>query len=364
MRVVHHAVVNDTIVDAQCPCGLVKDPADGSLVLAFQDKGDVVAGTVTHFVRSSDGGRSWSKPFASYKDPDKSVGAGVGLVQLPTGRIFAVIMEIRHRDVSLEGFKSPRQSRTVIADFDPRTARLRPRSVLPQPPDSLVGAMTTNILRLSNGDLILPAYLVPMDSAKPATGTVYGSGLFRSRDDGKTWGAFELVFGKNPRKPGITYNESAIFEKPDGTLVALARYDNETPARLRFMGKAVSKDSGKTWSTPVDSTIPAICPAIARRSDGRYLMFAGALDEPVPRTCILYDSPDGEDFVKLGQPYYSRTAGRPWNTATGGSQVILHLQGNRYVLSFYSADKSLPGRDHTYVDSNVVEIHPRVLGSP
>jgi hypothetical protein len=52
MKVVCHAVVNDTIVGAQAPCGLVRDPSDGSLVLAFQDKGDIVAGTVTYFVRS------------------------------------------------------------------------------------------------------------------------------------------------------------------------------------------------------------------------------------------------------------------------------------------------------------------------
>lgn len=356
MSVLHHAVVNDTIPDAQTPTGLVKDPSDGSLVLAFQDKGDVVAGTVTHFVRSIDGGKSWSQPFASYQDADPKVGAGVGFVQLPTGRIIAVIMEVEHTDVSVEGFKAPRKSRTVIADFDPHTAKLTPVSKLPQPPDSLVGAMPTNFIKLSNGDLILPAYLIPMDLHKPSPGVVYGSGLFRSRDDGKTWGDFELVFGKHPQQPEIFYNESVIFEKPDGTLVAFARYDNETPPAKRFMGKVVSKDFGRTWSAPVDSDLPAICPALLRRTDASYLMFAGALDERVPRTNMLYYSADGERFTKLGQPYYSRTGGNPWNTATGGSQVLLPLGGDQYVVSFYAADKNLPGRDGTYVDSNVIEI--------
>ena len=36
LQVVHHAIVNDTIVDAQTPCGLVKDPSDDSLVLAME----------------------------------------------------------------------------------------------------------------------------------------------------------------------------------------------------------------------------------------------------------------------------------------------------------------------------------------
>lgn len=356
MTVLHHTVVNDTIVDAQTPVGLVKDASDGSLVLAFQDKGDVVAGTVTHFVRSTDGGKSWSQPFASYKDPNPKVGAGVGFTQLPDGRIIAVIMEVEHTDTSAEGFKAPRKSRTVIADFDPKSAKLKPVAKLDQPADSLVGAMPTNIVRLNNRDLILPGYLIPMDFAKPASGVVYGSGLYRSRDDGKSWEKFELVFAKRDDRPEIFYNESVILEKADGTLVAFARYDNDTAPAKRFMGKAVSKDAGRTWTVPGDSDIPAICPVPLRRGDGSYLMFAGALDERLPRTNMLYFSPDGEKFTKLGQPYYSRTNGNPWNTATGGSQVMLSLGGDKYVLSFYAADKELTGRDKTYVDSNVVEV--------
>ena len=107
--------------------------------------------------------------------------------------------------------------------------------------------------------------------------------------------------------------------------------------------------------TIVDAQTP--CGLVKDPSDGSFLMFAGALGERVPRTNILYYSADGEHFTKLGQPYYSRTGGHPWNTATGGSQVTVHLEGDTYVVAFYSADKSLPGRDHTYIDSNVVEIN-------
>lgn len=358
LKVLHHVVVNDEIVDAQTPVGLVIDPSDRSLVVAFQDHGDVVAGTVTHFARSVDGGRSWSKPFAKYQHPDKAVGAGVGFVQLPSQRCVAVIMEISHTDLSVEGFKAPRRSRTVFADFDPQTAKVTPVAVIPQPEDTLVGVMATNLFELSNGDLILPAYQIPMDFAKPVAGVTYGSGLFRSRDEGKTWGQFELVFGKNEAHPDIFYNESVIFEKPDGTLVAWARYDNETPPARRFMGITFSSDAGRTWSPPKDSLIPAICPSRLRTPNGSYLMFAGSLDAPVPRTCMLYHSPDGETMTQLGAPFYTRTDGKPQNTATGGSQVLIHWKEDQYVLSFYAADKRLPGRDHTYIDSNVVEIMP------
>jgi hypothetical protein len=74
---------------------------------------------------------------------------------------------------------------------------------------------------------------------------------------------------------------------------------------------------------------------------------------------MLYQSPDGETMTQLGVPFYTRTNGRPQNTATGGSQVLIHWKDNQYVLSFYAADKLLPGRDHTYIDSNVVEINSR-----
>ncbi|MFN8855284.1 MAG: sialidase family protein [Planctomycetaceae bacterium] len=352
----HHAIVTDTIPDAQSPCGLARDPVDGSLVLGFQDKGDVVAGTVTHFVRSHDGGQTWSPPFASYRHPDKSVGAAIGFTQLSPRQTVAVIMEITHTDVSVEGFRAPRQSRTLFARFDPHTAGVTPVSVLPQPPETLVGAMPQNLVTLRNGDLVLPAYLTPMDWARPTPGVDYGSGLFRSRDGGQTWSRFSRIFGPHPTQPEIFYNESVIFEKADGTLVAFARYDNETPPRNRRMGKVVSRDAGQTWSDTVDSDLPAICPAQLRLPGGGYLMFAGALDEPTPRTCMLYHSLDGETFTKLGQPFYSRTGGHPFNTATGGSQVLLPLGDDRFVLAFYAGDRDLPGRDKTYIDSNVVEL--------
>jgi hypothetical protein len=358
LLVLHHAIVTDTIPDAQSPCGLAHDPVDGSLVLGFQDKGDVVAGTVTHFVRSRDGGKTWSPPFASYRHPDKSVGAAIGFTQLNPRQTVAVIMEITHTDVSVEGFKAPRKSRTLFARFDPHTAAVTPVSVLPQPPETLVGAMPQNLVTLRNGDLVLPAYLTPMDWAKPAAGIDYGSGLFRSRDGGKTWSQFTRIFGPHPTHPEIFYNESILLEKADGTLVAFARYDNDTPPRERRMGKVISRDGGLSWSPPVDSDLPAICPAISRLSNGDYLMFAGALDEPIPRTCQLYHSLNGETFSKLGAPYYSRNGGPPFNTATGGSQVLLPLGDDRFVLAFYAGDRELPGRDKTYIDSNVVEIRP------
>ena len=358
LKILHHAIVTDTIPDAQSPCGLALDPVDGSLVLGFQDKGDVVAGTVTHFVRSRDEGRTWSRPFASYRHPDKTVGAAVGFTQIGPEQTVAVIMEITHTDVSVEGFKAPRKSRTLFARFDPHTAAITPIATLPQPAETLVGAMPQNLIALRNGDLLLPAYLIPMNWAHPNPGIDYGSGLFRSRDGGKTWTPFQKIFGPHPTQPEIFYNESVIFEKADGTLVAFARYDNETPPRDRRMGKVRSRDGGQTWSDVVNSDLPAICPALCRLDNGQHLMFAGALDEPIPRTCMLYHSPDGESFTKLGAPFYSRTGGQPFNTATGGSQVLLPLGHNRFVLAFYGGDRDLPGRDKTYIDSNLVELQP------
>jgi hypothetical protein len=356
LRVLHHAVVTDTIADAQSPCGLACDPVDGSLVLGFQDKGDVVAGTVTHFVRSHDGGQTWSPPFASYRHPEPSVGAAIGFIQLSPRQTVAVIMEITHTDVSVEGFKAPRKSRTLFARFDPHNAAITPIATLPQPAETLVGAMPQNLIQLRNGDLLLPAYLTPMDWDHPNPKLDYGSGLFRSRDGGQTWSPFTRIFGPHPTRPEIFYNESVIFEKADGTLVAFARYDNDTPPRERRMGKVVSRDGGQTWSATVDSDLAAICPAQLRLPGGGYLMFAGALDEPIPRTCLLYHSNDGETFTKLGPTFYSRTGGKPFNTATGGSQVLLPLEDRRFVLAFYGGDRDLPGRDKTYIDSNIIEL--------
>jgi hypothetical protein len=38
--------------------------------------------------------------------------------------------------------------------------------------------------------------------------------------------------------------------------------------------------------------------------------------------------------------------------------VLLPLGHNRFVLAFYGGDRDLPGRDKTYIDSNLVELQP------
>jgi hypothetical protein len=64
----------------------------------------------------------------------------------------------------------------------------------------------------------------------------------------------------------------------------------------------------------------------------------------------------GLDWTYHGHPYYSRTNGTPWNSATDGSQAMVSLGGNKLYVVFYAADSESPGRDRIYIDGCLLEL--------
>ena len=66
---------------------------------------------------------------------------------------------------------------------------------------------------------------------------------------------------------------------------------------------------------------------------------------------------DGESFQPIGVPEYTRPGhGGPYNSATGGGQSMIEIAPDTFMITFYSADPVLPGRDHCYVDSCVFKL--------
>lgn len=208
---------------------------------------------------------------------------------------------------------------------------------------------------MPNGDWVLPGY--GSAKGKIVPGEVYGSGFFRSTDKGKTWGKFERAFIDDPapgEKP-YRFNEIDMLVKEDGTVVAFARIDSRPRCHL---WKTESKDNGKTWSKPVETKVPGLYPAIIKLDNGGYFMVAGnRYTRPIIRTVNFFYSPDGDEFTYVGMPYYTRTGGKPYNSATGGMQaVIKDPASGRYIVTFYSFDPTLHGTGKCYVDSNILEI--------
>lgn len=353
MRIIHSGVVNDKIVDAQCPTGVAK-LENGEIVSVFVDHGDVVAGSTNYFVTTKNNGKRWSRPFMKIAPTQDEVGVAIAFNQLKDGRIFGTRSDVSHTDTSTEGFKSYRVSKSYVVSFDFAEKTHTRIAELEAPFASIQGVMGMNFTKLSNGDILLPCYIYA--PAEPEEGFPFGSGFYRSTDDGKTWGKFELAFQEPDPSNPFSFNESVIFEKEDHTLVAFARIDSRP---VNNMWKVTSTDFGKTWSMPEETLIPAVCPSGFRTQDGYYIMLAGYLKADIPRTVTIFYSEDGENFIPLGRPYYSRPKdkqGRPNNTGTGGSQAIIEVSRNKFLVVFYGTDPKLTGRDQCYVDSCYFEI--------
>ena len=350
-KVLRYGIINNTVEDALSPSGLIKCK-NGDWVAIFQNKGDSTAGCEVFFVRSKDQGKTWSKPFKSIKNKDKAIGLSVNLFTLPNGVNIAIFNKIKHKDTSVTGFRGHRTSVVTIYRLNDDLTLSKIQN-LKNPANSLTAVEGNCITKLKNGDLILPAYHYSKGPA--AKGVAYGSGFFRSKDEGKSWGAFELAFKEpHPTKKKYMFNESTFAVKDDGSIVGFARVDSTKP---KYMWKVISRDNGATWSIPVKTNIPAVYPMITRLKNGKYVMLCGLLNIQPPRTVAFLISDDGENYTLAGRAFYTKNRGRSYNTATGGTQSFIKVGSNKLFITFYACDPELPGRHRTYIDGNLVEIN-------
>jgi len=358
LKVLRYGPVNDTVVDAISPGGLVKTMS-GDLIVTFSDKGDSAPGSKSYFVRSKDQGKTWARPFLIIEEKDKNVGLHTSLVQLPDGELMMIVNRITHRDSSRKGVFGHRESKIELKISKDNGETFEPAGFLDGAPGCLTATSST-VYQLNNGDLILPAYCYPKkDDAKE--GYQYGAGFFRRSATGKKWARLEQVFQDPPSvdEAKQNLNEAAFAVRDDGTVIAYARVDVHHGADFKEnrMWRCQSDDHGKTWSQPVETEIAGVWPMISRLDSGEFVLMCGLRDSKVRRrTTSIFTSKDAIHWRYRGHPYYSRNNGIPANSATGGSQSMISMGGNSLYVVFYAHDPLLPGYHKTYVDGCLLDL--------
>jgi len=360
VSIIESCVVNDTVPNAQTPFGLVR--AGDSLLAVFSDGGDLQPGAKAYLIRSDDLGKSWGEPYMVLSSEEPHMGIGGAMVSLPDDKILLIRIEMSHHS----------NDRTWDAVFKGRTCvyqletsvdggkTFQKGGTLPSAPNSTGGIMGT-IVTLANGDLILPAYQYPHAGKEP--GQEYGSGFFRSKDKGVTWGPLEVAF-TDPvpgRDKKLDFNEAAYVVRPDGSIVAYARIDSEIleegiwQSKGNHMWWAESKDNGETWSMPQETPIGGIFPALIRVGQDKYLLACG--DRHAGRKVSLYTSPNGLDFKYAIDAPYVRTKGVSISTATGGSQCFVPISENEVYMIYYAADPAEKTLDNTYIEGCLISVN-------
>ena len=366
VEVVRAAVVNDTIPNAMLPMGVVR-AGKNSLIAAFCDGIDFMPGSKGYLARSHDLGKTWEEPYLVLTPDQPNIGIAVGLTNLPNGNILLVkTVETYHSgDSTWDAVFKSRTSRFPLLLSTDEGKTFQDAGELPVP-ERMNGGVMSQVVELANGDFILPGF--QYQGGFPAeAGFQYGSGFFRSTDQGKTWGPLEVAF-QDPvpgQNENLAFSEAAYVVRPDGLIIAYARIDSQKlegddprvwQSKGNNMWRVESRDNGRTWSVPVETSIGGLFPAIVRMGADKYLLACGNRHAEPTRKVCFYTSQDGLDFQPAGFAPYERTGGQCLSSATGGSQALAVLNDEEVFLVYFAADPELTSEYRTYIEGALLKV--------
>jgi hypothetical protein len=214
-------------------------------------------------VRSSDEGKTWSKPQVIYDDDDDNRDGHIA--QLADGSILVTFFSWRYkpgvtplkslRDYNGKFFRDNCELsgvQMITSGDGGKTWDAKARSLFPD------WVCSAPVRQLKDGTCILGLYGKGRTDDKLAVG-----GSARSTDGGKTWESPVAI--ENP--PGVSLDaETDIIELKDGRMFAALRRSKGN------MYYALSSDAGKSWSPAKDIGFPGHCPHLNRLSTGEILL--------------------------------------------------------------------------------------------
>jgi hypothetical protein len=249
---------------------------DGSL-------GAVVRGGAPHigvkgrldWIRSEDGGQSWSKPtvIADSRWDDRNPSLG----QMPDGTLVVGYAEASTYD---ENGKWDRSAGSYdlfyVTSEDGGKTWSQKKELYPGP--IINGSAFGRIIHDRHGTALMaiyggrnPSYAGP--EKLEGKGSDF-SGIIRSKDNGRTWGDFSMILAG--------HNEASLLLLPDGRLIAVVRTERNG------LSVAESEDDGYHWSPPRDLTKRGQHPAdVCRLQSGTLLVTYGNRLRPCGVGCVL-----------------------------------------------------------------------------
>jgi hypothetical protein len=323
-RVVEKGVVYDrspALIAGNCRC------RNGDLLVAFNTGGDLSAGQRTGIVRSTDGGKSWGPPGVYFESVFTRGGieAGCSLTCLSSGRLLLPYADGFYLH---PGAKNNYDRHALLfcptSDDNGRTWQ----NTKAQCYEGLEAFAFGTVVELPGGTLLLPLW-----GAYDQQG-VWGAGLVKSKDGGKTWGDWRSIV----REHG---DETPIILLPDGRLLALIRGYTNDPERPFHV--AHSSDGGDTWTAPQKVNLNGTSPSLHITPKGRLL--AGYRSTLKGANCHVASSPDGglhwtfELELELPRDTWNR----------GGYPAFENLPDGRIFVTFHNS------RPSWYVAYNVLE---------
>lgn len=318
----------------------------GDLICCFQETGDARPPGRLQFVRSTDNGQTWNQtPYLIMTSVHGQWGSFGGyLSKAPNGNIILAAGDV----LAVGDFSNYTSVVKIYTSTDNGQTFPEPAVIVPTNASDMA-ALSVEIIFLSNGDWILPGYVV-----KRTVPYDVPCGFWRSTDGGATWGTIETAFidplpGETARK---FFNEVSIVQRADNSLLAVARTDQDDSGFAYSKGQLYyceSFDNGYTWTTPQLMGIPGHSPALVSWPDGTIMLGCRRLSSSGNWTSV-YISTNGVNFqfaFNAVEPRSNRTSGT-------GYPTFAKLTSNEIYMSFYAGDSTLPWTEKTYCAGNVI----------
>ena len=195
-------------------------------------------------VRSSDEGKTWSKPEILFDDDLDNRDPHIS--QMADGTVICTFFNYWQ-----DGDKTEYQSCIVRSSDNGKTWETTCKPVTP-----LNWAVSAPVRQLADGSMLLGVY------TEVAPQTAWG-GVVRSTDGGETWSA-PIDIGKDA---GVYLAaETDVIQLPDGRIFAALRSDTVN------MHGSWSTDGGLTWSAVHDLGFKGHCPHLNRHSSGAVIL--------------------------------------------------------------------------------------------
>lgn len=230
--------------------------ASGDLLCVFyRGTGHVSPDGKVVMVRSSDEGKTWTKPEVVVDTPQDD--RDPSIMQTRSGRIlvsFFVLDGANWKpDWDRDTRTTPRVHVACSDDGGKTFSQARPIDV-----GWTWNATSDEVVQLPDGTLLLPFY------GRTAGDKVDRSAVAFSKDDGETWNAVPCASIAYDESGVMAFHEPALVRLPDGTIICSLRTTNAG----FHLYECRSKDNGKTWSKPIDTFLHGQAPNLLYHSSG------------------------------------------------------------------------------------------------
>ena len=306
--------------------------ADGALGAAVRG-GDAHVGIKGRldWIRSEDGGTTWSAPRAIADSQWDDRNAGVGV--MADGTVVMAYAEASTYDEQGK-WDTSRGKYTLFYVYSIDHGRTWSDKIPLCPGLFHAGSPYGRIITLHDGAALMQIYASDQGLVKPFGGAKhYHSCLVRSTDNGRTWGELSLV--------ATDYGEMSLAAVPDVNRAAGERLAAVLRGGEGGLAVCESTDRGRTWAEPRMLTKPNQHPAdLCLLDSGALLMVFGCRLTPKGVQAIL--SNDGGRTWPFGRRVFLAWQPLTWDC---GYPSAVQLDNGTIVMLYYAVGTSdLEGR--------------------